>query len=1071
MNRAFTSDVMRPNLPLRKPSTSPGGVLTAPSSPRALTPRGIMGSISSPGLPVNLCNYCSQQGNLRCTRCKKTCYCSVACQAEDWKAHRHLCKPSASDSPTSEKLTKEAPSSLVYANGPSLPESKVKQSTVPCTERVYMWHLRKNDIAKGAELQASVVELRSPAMFFLHVQSPELVEALRGITMELQNTYSNSPDTAYTPGIGEVCAVKFSLDQSWYRGLVQLVAPDQKMANVLYIDFGNEEDVSLARIRPLAATIEPIPPCALECHLAGVRPLTDSWPGECTMAVRQLLTGKSLAVSVVDQQASDRTFAVDIMMPSLGKQLSTFLIDQGYAGKEAVVKKPTEQDIDFLVSASLENFKRRSGGKDENAEGQPPEPQTQGLGDSFTAVVTHLHSPDDIICQKLENACVIQELQLQLRSLCSQAPPSENFRPAPGTVCCSLFSEDSQWYRAKVLAYPSEDSVCVGYIDFGNSEEVNLCSLRPLSPELVALPMQAIPCALAGVFPVDESWTDEAVLTLRRTVCNRFLRVDILGERDGTALVGLTDESTDPQSNVAELLLSSGYAVPTSQKTDRASQPQAASSEPLVWSCAELPCEGQAVALVISVMVDPGEFYCYILNPQDLQVLSELGLQVKQHCEAESAPFSPKVGQPCCALFAGDGAWYRGMVQRRLGEGKASVYFVDYGNTSEVETAQLRAVTPQLLTHPFQAIRCWLAGVAPPAGRWSSEALVRFQSLCDGQQLTGRVLSITERGYGVELESVGHNVASVLLSEKLVLAPRQTQQAPPEAAPARAGQPKAVPVVQKEQPVKVKEAMATFPVDWRTVELPRDETFQPQIAAVISPSLFYLLNPSQVDIKELQQVMIELSVHCSSQVFSPCPSPPAPGAACCAQFSGDKNWYRAVVLESTESWANVIFADYGNSEKLPYSSLLPIPTSLLQLPFQIVRCALTGKEHFPSEWPSEVLELFGALLSYGILATVQGFDGTANLLSVTLGTEKGGGHLNAMILDGLQSTKAQAKTPSPPSNPTKTSSPLAKTPGPDSPTPKPPADTSRKPECNSTTPGQNEVVGQRAKTTGHGVHG
>lgn len=58
--------------------------------------------------------------------------------------------------------------------------------------------------------------------------------------------------------------------------------------------------------------------------------------------------------------------------------------------------------------------------------------------------------------------------------------------------------EDKQWYRAKVLAYSSEERVCVGYLDFGNSEEVDLGQLRPISTSLLALPMQAMPCGLAG---------------------------------------------------------------------------------------------------------------------------------------------------------------------------------------------------------------------------------------------------------------------------------------------------------------------------------------------------------------------------------------------------------------------------------------------------------------------------------------------------------------------------------------------------------------------------------------------
>lgn len=63
---------------------------------------------------------------------------------------------------------------------------------------------------------------------------------------------------------------------------------------------------------------------------------------------------------------------------------------------------------------------------------------------------------------------------------------------------CVFLAEDKLWYRAKVLAYSSQKRVCVGYLDFGNSEEVDLGQLRPISSSLLALPMQAIPCGLAG---------------------------------------------------------------------------------------------------------------------------------------------------------------------------------------------------------------------------------------------------------------------------------------------------------------------------------------------------------------------------------------------------------------------------------------------------------------------------------------------------------------------------------------------------------------------------------------------
>lgn len=74
--------------------------------------------------------------------------------------------------------------------------------------------------------------------------------------------------------------------------------------------------------------------------------------------------------------------------------------------------------------------------------------------------------------------------------------------------------------------------------------------------------------------------------------------------------------------------------------------------------------------------------------------------------------------------------------------------------------------------------------------------------------------------------------------------------------------------------------------------------------------------------------------------------------------------------------------------------------------------SLEGKEHFPAEWPEDVQQTFQSLLVKGVLATVQSFDGFANVLSLSLHTESGGGQLTAMILDALN---AQAKkTPLPP---------------------------------------------------------
>lgn len=63
-------------------------------------------------------------------------------------------------------------------------------------------------------------------------------------------------------------------------------------------------------------------------------------------------------------------------------------------------------------------------------------------------------------------------------------------------------------------------------------------------------------------------------------------------------------------------------------------------------------------------------------------------------------------------------------------------------------------------------------------------------------------------------------------------------------------------------------------------------------------------------------------------------------------FTADNIWYRAVVLDVGENEVKVVYADYGNTEMVPFSRILPISKHLLQIPFQITRCTLTGRKKY-----------------------------------------------------------------------------------------------------------------------------
>lgn len=67
---------------------------------------------------------------------------------------------------------------------------------------------------------------------------------------------------------------------------------------------------------------------------------------------------------------------------------------------------------------------------------------------------------------------------------------------------------------------------------------------------------------------------------------------------------------------------------------------------------------------------------------------------------------------------------------KALCEDWVSVNFVDYGYTMKVEKGHFRAITPQLLTLPFQAIRCFLTGSVFENGRKESVSTSKHKVIC-----------------------------------------------------------------------------------------------------------------------------------------------------------------------------------------------------------------------------------------------------------------------------------------------------------------------------------------------------
>ncbi|KFV47240.1 Tudor domain-containing protein 1, partial [Tyto alba] len=933
------------------------------------------------------CHHCGLFGSLRCSQCKQIYYCSADCQKKDWPAHSVVCEPIKQNLfvlPASRCYvcylsifgsSKLTPLSLITVELIMEAKEHIK--------KIMLSDLQTLGIKKATKIQGTVREFKSPSEFYIQMTSPEVLDQISKLSAKLQDCYANTViQEQYIAIRGEVCVARCSLDETWNRALVKDVDILQKRAQVFYIDYGNEENIPLSWIKALHKDIELLfPPCAIKCSFANYDPKEKGWNEIITNFSSQFM-GKHCSVTVVDilQDEMMLTFAVDVVhtdFATLFFFLCTLAENHSEGSKEKI---PEDEELLHCANSVAECV-------------------SVCIGDAFSGVVSFIQNPENFFCQQINSARQLAELQVSLNEYCDKFPGSPAFHPAAGNVCCARFTEDNFWYRAAVIAYVSEDTVLAGYIDYGNFEVLPLTRLRPMIPRLMDLPAQAIRCTLAGVKPPLGSWTSKAISFMNQLVKEKVFTVKVVHKESYRSVVELIDASVTPVISISSYFIEKGCAAEESRvalpavRMSNVKQANEDTTNKRIYKWSKLTLK-QTVDVIVCTLYDPGEFYCQISNNSELLALTLLNKSLSEYCQ-KTLPdvFKPVNGEPCCAFFSDDGNWYRALVQNVTSHGTVKVCFVDYGNVEEVPLNKIRQISSSFLKLPFQGIKCWLSGIKPGNSKWIPEATARFHTYTAGIKLQARVTSLSRDGAGVELidNSTGHPkvINEILTAEKLAV--KEVLQDKNNFT--------------NRSDKKVVHCIfllflsETALMHWKSIELAIDETIFVCVTEVVSPDLFYAVPVQTKDQEKLRRQLMELEGYCKSCKNQP--FKPKLGEACCARFSGDGHWYRALVLKASQSVVKVLYADYGNTETLPLSKVLPITASYLKLPFQTIMCSLAGIKK--AEWsPLLLAKLKEMLLNKYVTITVKGIHGNVNLVTVKKLCENGSLNVaDKLVMEGL----------------------------------------------------------------------
>ncbi|XP_074600065.1 uncharacterized protein LOC141854321 [Brevipalpus obovatus] len=146
------------------------------------------------------------------------------------------------------------------------------------------------------------------------------------------------------------------------------------------------------------------------------------------------------------------------------------------------------------------------------------------------AYASHLVNPNEFYIQFiLPHQLTIEEFQETLQSegplleRPTNLPNYKNIKSLINTGWVAKYSEDGQWYRAQIEQILDSDdmlanledlslaTVMIKFVDYGNTEKMNIEDLRYLPWKLSSIPAYATQCSLSLIKSPNNGWSEESL--------------------------------------------------------------------------------------------------------------------------------------------------------------------------------------------------------------------------------------------------------------------------------------------------------------------------------------------------------------------------------------------------------------------------------------------------------------------------------------------------------------------------------------------------------------------------------
>lgn len=402
---------------------------------------------------------------------------------------------------------------------------------------------------------------------------------------------------------------------------------------------------------------------------------------------------------------------------------------------------------------------------------------------------------------------------------------------------------------------------------------------------------------------------------------------------------------------------------------------------------------GSLDSVKVSSALSPEKFYCQLLKwIPELEDLTECMNLHYNTIDQENNPTCDNFGLLCVAKGT-NGQWQRGILQQLLPNNQVKIWFMDYGSSESIPSVHVKKLKQDFIFAPLFSFPCSLTYLHCPDPEVRKRQLSTFRQALLGQIVYAHIdwFSEDERLYYVTLQSqesvintkcllrtLGTQILCPEFESNISSALREADTSDTEsfAIDSFIGN-----VEQSMGGLNEKEDFkAGFPI--KTVRMEIESTHIAFVVSVLNPSNFWVrISKHQ---KKFEDIMKSLNTfYDASENDELTLRKPEPGLFCCARYSKDRCFYRAIITGMNDYWINVYLLDYGSTDSIPFFDAKILLPEFCGLPPLAMHCSLAQVSPVTDLWLQAATDYFKKIvLNKAILLQVRAKKGDKYMVTI-----------------------------------------------------------------------------------------